>query len=187
MNDLAVLTNSILVLLQWLLATLKVFVVMEHSSMKVRPIKPYYCCFSRGFRCFAACLCHSYRVYRLYVHVAGNYRRGKNFKSQFTKSNLPAYMHVYMCKAASTVNTLCKRCTPWLLTPIFAWPPWYSMPLSCLFIHTCHTMLSKQNKRSYTRSSYGKKSDLYLYTYTIMILIPHSIVTCRDCLWSSAG
>ncbi len=35
-NNLAVLTKSSLVLLQWLLATLKVFVVTEHSSMKVR-------------------------------------------------------------------------------------------------------------------------------------------------------
>ncbi len=36
MNNLAVLTNSSLVLPRWLLATLMVFVVTEHSSMKVR-------------------------------------------------------------------------------------------------------------------------------------------------------
>ncbi len=36
MNNLAVLTNSSSVLQRWLLATLKVFVVTEHSSMKVR-------------------------------------------------------------------------------------------------------------------------------------------------------
>ncbi len=35
-EQLAVLTNSSLVLPRWLLATLKVFVVTEHSSMKVR-------------------------------------------------------------------------------------------------------------------------------------------------------
>ncbi len=35
-EQLAVLTNSNLVLPRWLLATLKVFVVREHSSMKVR-------------------------------------------------------------------------------------------------------------------------------------------------------
>ncbi len=51
-EKLAVLTNSSLVLLRWLLATLKVFVVREHSSMKVRYpyIKPYSCCFSRVFQ-----------------------------------------------------------------------------------------------------------------------------------------
>ncbi len=36
MNNLAVLTNSSLVLPRWLLATLTVLVVTEHSSMKVR-------------------------------------------------------------------------------------------------------------------------------------------------------
>ncbi len=46
-EQLAVLTNSSLVLPRWLLVTLKVFVVTEHSRMKVLC---YSCCFSRVFQ-----------------------------------------------------------------------------------------------------------------------------------------
>ncbi len=49
-KQLAVLTNSSFVLLRWLLATLKVFVNTEHSSMKGQvPIKPYSRCFRLPF------------------------------------------------------------------------------------------------------------------------------------------
>ncbi len=68
-EQLAVLTNSSLVLPRWLLATLKVFVVAEHSYECQVPIKPYSCCFSRVSQasvCIAhmacPCPCHLYRL-----------------------------------------------------------------------------------------------------------------------------
>ncbi len=66
MNNLAVLTNSSLVLPQWLLATLTVFVVTEHSSMKVRYPQSLTTAVLAEFSrlpfvlLHMACLCHPY-------------------------------------------------------------------------------------------------------------------------------
>ncbi len=63
---LAVLTNSSLVLPRWLLATLKVFVVTEHSSMKVRYPQSLTTVVLAEFSrlpfvlLHMACLCHPY-------------------------------------------------------------------------------------------------------------------------------
>ncbi len=65
-EQLAVLTNSSLVLQRWLLATLTVFVVTEHSSMKVRYPQSLTTAVLAEFSrlpfvlLHMACLCHPY-------------------------------------------------------------------------------------------------------------------------------